>query len=111
MIGSESLGGALNGWLTNLRAAIPASGSAADQCNPSMISIQDMLLSIINPQLMKAAAGDLGAMLTEFSTVSWAFDELTYSTAATAERCTAFGRQEGGYPEFMMGDAGAQVRL
>ena len=49
MIGSESLGGALNGWLTNLRAAIPASGSAADQCNPNMISIQDMLLNVFNP--------------------------------------------------------------
>ena len=35
--------------LTKLRAAIPVSGSAAGQCNPSMISIQDILLSIINP--------------------------------------------------------------
>ena len=35
--------------LTRMISRIPSTGSAADQCNPNMISIQDMLLNVFNP--------------------------------------------------------------
>jgi hypothetical protein len=43
--------------LTRMISRIPSTGSAADQCNPNMISIQDMLLNVFNPCVIPHAPG------------------------------------------------------
>ena len=45
-------GGMLDQILARIIEKIPSTGSAADQCNPNMVSIQDMLLNVFNPCVM-----------------------------------------------------------
>jgi hypothetical protein len=64
-------------WLDAVLAAVPAGqGAPAAACNPSIVSLQDALLSVLDPSAMKAAAGDLGALLTELGAVPWKFEGL-----------------------------------
>jgi hypothetical protein len=60
---------------------------------------------------MKAAAGDLGALLTELSTVPWKFEGLTYSTEDVAAACQATPRADAwGHLEGTLGAAGAHCQ-
>ena len=59
---------------------------------------------------MKAAAGDLGALLTELSAVPWKFEGLTYSTEDVAAACQATPRADAGHLEGTLGAAGAHCQ-